>query len=78
MLLVFSVTDSTSLVETEEVLQYLWKTGSINTRATIVVGNKADLVRTREVPIDGEMKNTTQFLVKSGSRHRVYCFLTKT
>ena len=55
VVVVFSVTDSDSLGEAEEILQYLWKTGSLNTRATIVVGNKADLVRSRQVPIDATL-----------------------
>lgn len=47
----FSVTDSSSLKAAETILQKLWQTGDLNTKAVIVVGNKADLVRTRVVPI---------------------------
>ena len=35
-------------------LQRLWQCGDLLTKAVIVVGNKTDLVRTRDVPIDGE------------------------
>ena len=35
-------------------LKSLWQSGHLNTKAVIVVGNKTDLVRAREVPIDGE------------------------
>ena len=54
MLVVFSVTDSATLREAEALLQSLWQSGHLNTKAVIVVGNKIDLVRNREVPIDGE------------------------
>ena len=54
ILLVFSVTDLDSLKEAETLLQGLWQSGHLNTKAVIVVGNKTDLARAREVPIDGE------------------------
>ena len=54
ILVVFSVTDLDSLREGETLLQSLWQSGHLNTKAVIVVGNKTDLVRAREVPIDGE------------------------
>ncbi|XP_023340502.1 uncharacterized protein LOC111710619 [Eurytemora carolleeae] len=49
---VFSVTDDGSLQEAREVLNILWQSGSLASRAVILVGNKTDLVRTRTVPID--------------------------
>ena len=54
VLVVFSLTSSASLWEAELVLQKLWQSGDLNTKVVIVVGNKTDLVRTREVAIDGE------------------------
>ena len=54
MLVVFSLTNPVSLREAEQILQKLWQSGDLNTKAVIVVGNKTDLVRTREVAIDGE------------------------
>ena len=54
ILVVFSVTDLDSLKEAETLLQGLWQSGHLNTKAVIVVGNKIDLARAREVPIDGE------------------------
>ena len=54
MLVVFSLTNPVSLREAELILQKLWQSGDLNTKAVIVVGNKTDLVRTREVAIDGE------------------------
>ena len=61
MVIVYSVVDSDSLNSAEEMLQYLWKTSSGNTavsnsdKAVILVGNKADLVRTRSVSIVGKI-----------------------
>jgi len=52
ILVVFSVTDLDSLKEAETLLQGLWQSGHLNTKAVIVVGNKIDLARAREVPID--------------------------
>ena len=56
-MVVFSVTDSATLREAEALLQSLWQSGHLNTKAVIVVGNKIDLVRNREVPIDGGFAN---------------------
>ena len=53
MVIVYSVVDVMSLKIAEDILQYLWKTGSATDKATILVGNKSDLVRTRIVPIVG-------------------------
>jgi Rad/Gem-related GTP binding protein 1 len=57
VLVVFSVTDRSSLREAKELLQRIWQCGDLNTKAVIVVGNKTDLVRTREVTIDGKWNN---------------------
>ena len=62
MVIVYSVVSVESFHIAEEILQYLWRTGSSNDKAVILVGNKADLVRTRNVTIVGEMmplKGTT-------------------
>ena len=53
LVVVFSATENSSLKEAEEILQKLWQFGHHNTKTVIIVGNKTDLVRTREVPIDG-------------------------
>ena len=57
VIVVFSVTDSSSLVKAETILQQLWQSGNLNTKVVIVVGNKVDLVRTRVVPIHGKCLN---------------------
>ena len=56
MVIVYSVVSSESFHIAEEILQYLWRTGSSNEKAVILVGNKADLVRTRNVTIVGKEK----------------------
>ena len=43
-----------SFKTTLHILQKPWKSGDLNTKVVIVVGNKTDLVRTREVAIDGK------------------------
>ena len=54
VVVVFSVTEAGSLKEAEDILQNLWQSGELNAKAVIIVGNKTDLVRTRQVPIDGK------------------------
>ena len=53
LVVVFSVTENSSLKEAEDILQKLWQSGHLNTKTVIIVENKTDLVRTGEVPIDG-------------------------
>ena len=55
MVVVFSVVDDSTLREGEEILQYLWRTNCMSDKAVIVVGNKTDLVRTRQVNIVGAL-----------------------
>ena len=47
------MTDPTSAEEAEKVLEEIYKFGNLNSKSVILVGNKTDLVRTREVHIDG-------------------------
>ena len=53
MLVVFSVADTATLREAEDILYKAWKSGNLSTKVVIVVGNKTDLARAREVAIDG-------------------------
>jgi hypothetical protein len=62
VVVVLSVTDTGSVKEAEEILQNLWQSGDLNTKAVIMVGNKSDHVRTRQVQIDGKFVNTRQKL----------------
>ena len=54
VLVVFSLTDRESLEEARTVLERLWQCGVVGSLPVILVGNKTDLVRTRQVPADGE------------------------
>ncbi|XP_028038819.1 uncharacterized protein LOC114249434 [Bombyx mandarina] len=49
---VYSTADRSSFVEAERRLQVLWAAGHTSRRAVILVGNKADLARSRVVPTD--------------------------
>ena len=53
---VYSVEDRQSLKAAEDILLYLWKGDYMLTRGVILVANKADLERKREVPMVGEYK----------------------
>ncbi|XP_026728528.1 uncharacterized protein LOC113494407 isoform X2 [Trichoplusia ni] len=53
---VYSTADRSSFSEAERRLQILWAAGHTSRRAVILVGNKADLARSRAVPTD-EGKN---------------------
>lgn len=54
---VYSVVDRRSLKVAEETLLYLWKSDYMATHGVILVGNKVDLERKREVPSVGEYMN---------------------
>ncbi len=51
---VYSVVDRRSLKVAEETLLYLWKSDYMVNHGVILVGNKVDLERKREVPSMGE------------------------
>ena len=50
----FSLTDRESFDHIKVILDRLWQSGVLGFIPVILVGNKTDLVRTRQVPIDGE------------------------
>ncbi|KAL0861222.1 hypothetical protein ABMA27_008789 [Loxostege sticticalis] len=64
---VYSTADRDSLAEAERRLQTLWAAGHTARRAVILVGNKADLARSRVVPTDGEKRSGSR---KNRSRAR--------
>nr|CAD7428022.1 unnamed protein product [Timema monikensis] len=51
---VYSVVDRNSFKAAEDILLFLWKSDYISSKGVILVGNKADLERKREVPLAGE------------------------
>ena len=53
-MVVFSLTDRESFDHIKVILDRLWQSGVLGFIPVILVGNKTDLVRTRQVPIDGE------------------------
>ncbi|XP_049964379.1 ras-related protein rapB-like [Schistocerca serialis cubense] len=50
---VYSVVDRKTLKAAEDILLFLWKNDYVASRGVILVGNKADLERRREVPMAG-------------------------
>ena len=53
-MVVFSLTDRESFDHIKVILDRLWQSGVLGFIPVILVGNKTDLVRIRQVPIDGE------------------------
>lgn len=51
---VLSVTERSSYLRAEEVLQYLWRLDVMNNKGVILVANKTDIVRSRCVSSKGE------------------------
>ena len=64
IVVVFSLTDSSSLEDTRGILDTLWQSGVTGSLPLILVGNKTDLVRTRQVNIDGEKEGKVEALQK--------------
>lgn len=64
---IYSVVDRTSLSTAEEILQTLWKSETISSKSVILVGNKADLVRSRAIPFDGKHFFLADFYVTLSS-----------
>ena len=54
----FSVANFASLREAKMILKSLSLSGELNSKSVILVGNKTDLVRAREVLIDGNISST--------------------
>lgn len=52
------MTDRASVRVAEQVLQTLWRSDYVSARAVILVGNKADLVRSRLVSTEGKSSPT--------------------
>lgn len=51
--MIYSSADRDSFVLAERVLQSLWTSENIAQRAVILVGNKADLARSRSITSEG-------------------------
>ena len=59
-MVVFSLANLASLREAKMILKSLSLSGELNSKAVILVGNKTDLVRAREVLIDGNTHSTIE------------------
>lgn len=51
---VYSVVQRSSFRQAEEIINYLWRENVTRDKAVILVGNKADLARSRVIPTSGE------------------------
>lgn len=52
---IYSSADRSSFAIAERVIQALWTSDNIAQRAIILVGNKADLARSRVISLEGEL-----------------------
>lgn len=50
IVIVYSVVNRSSFRQTEEIVKYLWRENVTKEKAIILVGNKADLARSRVIP----------------------------
>ena len=64
IVVVFSLADSSSLEDSKMILDKLWQSGVTGTVPLILVGNKTDLVRSRQVSVEGEKDMTDEALRK--------------
>jgi Rad/Gem-related GTP binding protein 1 len=53
-ILVYSIVQKSSFRVAEEILNYLWRENFTKDKAVIVVGNKADLARSRVITTAGK------------------------
>lgn len=70
-LVIYSSADRSSFIVAERVLQALWTSENIAQKAVILVGNKADLARSRNVTSEGKtIKNCSSYILRDfHSRH---------
>lgn len=60
--MVFSIVEKSSFRVAEEIVNYLWQENYTKDKAVILVGNKADLARSRAISSQGDTKNLTFLL----------------
>lgn len=75
-LVIYSSADRSSFLIAERVLQTLWTSENIAQRAVILVGNKADLARSRSITSEGEFEFYFKSDCRVENRKSFYCFLT--
>lgn len=54
-IVVYSIVQRSSFRCAEEIINYLWRENVTKEKAVILVGNKADLARSRVIPTPGEI-----------------------
>lgn len=75
--MIYSSADRTSFVLAERILQALWTSENIAQKAVILVGNKADLARSRVVKSEGKaFFPLEKFLITSFQRAKLWRLLT--
>lgn len=60
-MVVYSIIDMQSFKTAEDILLYLWKNDYMASKGVILVGNKADLERRREIPASSKLKENSLF-----------------
>lgn len=60
---IYSSADRDSFILAERIIQSLWTSENIAQKAVILVGNKADLARSRMVTTEGKCSCVTQLLL---------------
>lgn len=63
--IVYSIVQRSSFRCAEEILNYLWRENVTKDKAVIVVGNKADLARSRAISTTGNSQLTLNNSLKS-------------
>ena len=63
--MVFSIVDKASFRVAEEIINYLWQENYTKDKAVILVGNKADLARSRVITSQGNTPNIIQIIFYS-------------
>jgi hypothetical protein len=65
---VYSIVDRATFRTVEDILNYLWRENYTQEKSVIVVGNKADLARSRVIPTNGKNCISVAYTVRSDSR----------
>lgn len=58
-IIVYSIVQKNTFRYAEEILNYLWRENITRDKAVIVVGNKADMARSRTIATSGKLRITS-------------------
>ncbi|GFV26397.1 GTP-binding protein GEM [Trichonephila clavipes] len=70
-IVVYSVTDRASFEKAVDILFSLRERGITNTKAVILVGNKSDLARTREIAVEGKSLTGISLVTRENVEERL-------